>query len=408
MKDHFKSVEDLFSEDDPFIEMRKLALDKAQAMRTSQEKGSFPIHEILAREWGAAAPLEFASTQVDSLIKRRENEPCIVLIDGHFSKDYSTLSGLPEEIVVITLKQAHCQFKSFVQRRFQSILKDERDPFSLLNMAFHGEGVFLYVPPHVIVEGPIKILHVITQENSRLSPRLHIYLGAHAELSLRMTTQTSALRFWNNAAIDLSLEQGAKLQTLFTTPSSMKGWHLTHVRASLKQEAYFEATALNYATGKVREAFDIALMESEAHVVLKGLSCLKDNSIAHTVVSLDHAAPKTISSQHFKAVMDDCAQHHCYGQVLIRQSGAKSQAQQKCQHLLLGKRSRGVASPRLRIHNHDVQAAHGATLSQLEDDALFYLQSRGLSHKEASEILVEGFCREILDQISNLEGASYE
>lgn len=132
---------------------------------------------------------------------------------------------------------------------------------------------------------------------------------------------------------------------------------------------------------------------------LKGLTMLQDALCAHTHIVVEHTAPRTRSMQRFKGLLRDASQSGFKGKILVRPAAQKTEAYQLNAHLLLGHAAIAHSKPHLEIFADDVKASHGATVAHLEQAQLFYLKSRGIDEASAKQLLIDAFCREILDEI---------
>jgi Fe-S cluster assembly protein SufD len=148
-----------------------------------------------------------------------------------------------------------------------------------------------------------------------------------------------------------------------------------------------------------RHDYRVAMSGENSEALLHGLLTLKDRREAHNNILIDHQAPHCRSNQLFKGVLSDVSRSSFEGKILVRQEAQKTEAFQLNNNLLLSERANADSKPNLEIFADDVKASHGATIGQLNAEHLFYLKTRGLRDIEAKKLLVNGFCREILDLI---------
>ena len=150
----------------------------------------------------------------------------------------------------------------------------------------------------------------------------------------------------------------------------------------------------------LRQEFTVDLLEPYATSFLKGLSILEKKKQSHHYVTMRHKAPNCESYQHFKGVLFDQAKLSFEGKIWVDQLAQKTQAYQRSNHLLLGKKAAAYSKPNLEIFADDVKASHGATIAQLQEEELFYLKARGLDLVTAKKLLLKGFAKELLYQLS--------
>lgn len=314
----------------------------------------------------------------------------IVFDNGRFRPD---LSLLPPQVIVLPLSDALRTYGGFLQNRWSKTLKTETDPFALLNLAVHPQGVFIYVPPKTVISEPIQCFFTAS-EGSISFPRIEVCVAEGASLSW-ITIPFSGK--WICPAIDVSVEERAEFRHYEVDSHSQ--WYLGSLRATLKKESHLSHIQVLKNTGISRRSLKVHLGGEQANVSLQGLCQLKDKSQAHAYVIVEHAMPHTHSMQKFKAALSDLSKSSFEGKIYVHPIAQKTQAYQLSNTLLLGEHALSYARPNLEIFADDVKASHGATVSQLNSEQLFYLKSRGLNDAVAKQLLLEGFCREITGQI---------
>lgn len=272
----------------------------------------------------------------------------------------------------------------FLQTRLAKGLKEETDPFAALNGAFHGRGAFLYLPPKC--KAALHLTHLFVSEDF-VSPRIHVYLGRHAELTLTQTSQGKSN--FCNSALDFVLDEGARLAF-----HDRQEGQFQSIRATQKRDSKLKMVLLGK---QLRTSLKVQLAEENSEAEVFGLACNSGSEESHVHASIEHVAPHTHSRQHFKAVLRDKSRFSFEGKILVRPAAQKTEAYQLNNNLILSDEAVANAKPNLEIFADDVKASHGATVGQLDEEQLFYLRSRGLSLEQAKEWLIEGFCKEILD-----------
>lgn len=165
------------------------------------------------------------------------------------------------------------------------------------------------------------------------------------------------------------------------------------VDVKLNKDSYYQAFTFGSSD------LDINLSESGAEAELFGLSIADQDQSLTNVVTIHHNAPHTLSNQKYKAVVDDQASVGFAGKIIITKKGDKSNANQVNKNLLLSKDARADSQPELEIDTDDVKVSHGSATGQLDEQALFYMQARGIPSEVARKLLLQGFCQEIIDEI---------
>lgn len=305
----------------------------------------------------------------------------LVFVDGFFDE---TSSQIAPPVVCLQIDKAIRTYGLFLQNRFISITAGEKDPFAALNAALFGQGIFLYIPPKAKVD--LQLLQIYTTPEMA-SPRIHIYLGRESELKLTQVSEGQS--GFSNGFIDWVLDSGAKASFI----DHGKG-DIQSIRADLKRDSFFKAVFLG---SPLRTSMHIKLLEENAEAKLLGLADLSGTEESHIHAHVEHVAPFARSRQHFKSVVRDKSRYSFEGKIYVHPAAQKTESYQLNNNLILGEEAIANAKPNLEIFADDVKASHGSTTGSLNEEELFYFRSRGLNVKEAKELLVQGFCREITD-----------
>jgi Fe-S cluster assembly protein SufD len=369
---------------DPLKPLREKAWDHFLELGLPDKKSEafqyLPLKQLYEKSF-ALKPSEF-----------KEKIPhSIVFTNGVFRPELSDLSSLPQQVVVLPMLDAMRSYGTFLQNRLSKTLREENDPFSILNQALYPQGLFIYVPPKVVLETPIQCV-MLSEGDATLSfPRIQIFVASDSEVKWISKAEGSG---WMNSAIDIALEDSSRFYHYDTT-QKFQGWRFNHFRATLKRSSLLESVTITEAEAICRNSFRIGLGGEGATATLQGLWKLKEKHQAHTHVVMEHSAPNCHSLQKFKGVLADTSQSSFEGKILVRDIAQKTQAYQLNHNLLLGEYATAYTKPNLQIFADDVKASHGATISQVDEEQLFYLKSRGLPETQAKQLLIEGFCKEI-------------
>jgi Fe-S cluster assembly protein SufD len=350
----------------------------------------FPLKDLQALTFGAATGFDASH---ESFIYPECAGSTIVFVNGVFSK---TLSRIPNRVVALPLDEAMKSYGTFLKSRLAKLQGEESDPFVQKNLENMQGGLFFYVPPKLTLAEPIQCLNLITEPNVSVFPRVHLLAGAHSEVQwiVRTVQHESS---WSASLFDIGVEEGANLHVTYVTDK--RGWQTEALRATVKQNGAL--TAAIVSEGSVGTRFDgkVSLNGEGSRVDLRGLSLLDEQRHFHAHLLVEHVAPHAQSMQRFKNVLKGTSRASFQGKILVRSEAQKTEAYQMCNHLLLNEGAIANSKPNLEIFADDVKASHGATVAQLRDDELFYLQARGLSAEAAKHLLIDAFCKEILDEI---------
>lgn len=327
----------------------------------------------------------------------------LVFVNGVYTPSLSTVrSGA---LVVLSLEEAaKGDYKDIVAQHLGHSGQYIQDGLHALNTAFLQEGVFVHVKKNKVLEHPVYIYQISdTRSTSVLSqPRTLIHVGEHAEAEFVETYATLGVsESFTNEVTEVVVEQDAVVE-FYKIQNDVAHSHqvvTTHFRQVGKSHVHTVNITLN--GGVVRNNLNIALEAEYCETNLHGLYFLKGQSHVdnHTVV--DNVKPNNLSNELYKGVIDDSATAVFNGKIYVRQDAQKTNAFQSNKNILLSENATVNTKPQLEIFADDVKCSHGCTVGQLEEEALFYLRSRGVSEKAAKSLLVHAFAIDILEHIKS-------
>ncbi len=329
-----------------------------------------------------------------------ELEAALLFHNGRYRDDLSKKNALPKEMIVLPLTKAWRTFGNFLQGRFLEGLKQEHDPYAVLNAALCEEGAFIYLPPHTNVQIPLWILHDTNASGALVLPRLHICLGKGAKLQLFVRDVNQGSHF-QNGVIDVILEEDASLEMTTLVSQEKEALQMSALRATLKKNSRLKALIVTNGGKTFRHSAHVSLQGEGADASLKGITFVEEGREGHFHLVMEHKAPHTQSLQKFKNILESNARTSFEGKIIVDPIAQKTLAYQMNPNLLLGEKALAVSRPNLEIFADDVKASHGATCGELNQDLLFYLKTRGIDDNLAKRLLVLGFCKEVIDEISD-------
>lgn len=362
-----------------------------------------PLRQLFAKEFAAAEEAAITAEQIEAHILPECKESVIVFVNGYFRSDLTRMQGAPSKVSLLSIEDAVRSFSGFFTNNWTKSLREEADPFVVLNAALHPKGAFIYLPPKTVVEAPIQILHIMaTEVPAVMMPRLYLFAGSQSDIKLVSTHAVMGSgSYFYNAVVDVHLEEDVHVKYFQDIEYSGKeSWHFHAYRANIKRNSVFKTVDITDGSNAVRADYRAVLVGEGCEALLNNLWMLADNREAHSHVLMDHQAPNCHSMQLFKGALADLSRSSFEGKILVRQAAQKTDAFQLNNNLLLSERARADSKPNLEIFADDVKASHGATFGQLDEEQLFYLKSRGFNDGEAKNLLVYGYCKEILEMIS--------
>ena len=288
-----------------------------------------------------------------------------------------------------------------MKKYYGKLADTSKDGVTAFNTTFAQDGVIFYVPKNVIVEKPIQLVNILRADvNFMVNRRVLIILedGAQARL-LICDHAMDNVNFLATQVIEIFAGENAVFDMY-----ELEETHTSTVRISnlyVKQEANSNVllNGMTLHNGTTRNTTEVLLAGEGAEINLCGMAIADKNQHVDNNTSIDHAVPNCTSNELFKYVLDDQSTGAFAGLVLVRPDAQHTNSQQTNRNLCATRDARMYTQPQLEIYADDVKCSHGATVGQLDENALFYMRARGIAEKEARLLLMFAFVNEVIDTI---------
>lgn len=321
---------------------------------------------------------------------------CLVFVNGTFNSSLSRMRALEGAVKISSLAD-----KVDIDPILAS-LENENDAFACLANAFCEDAAVIEIADKTQVPVPVQVLFISSGDASAPvihSPKLIWKLGKLAEIKVVEKSVGVEAGYFINMTQDWMVSQGAGVVLTQVQADPFDAWNFGKTRVRLKRDAKFHSANSSAGSVLVRHHFEGRLEEEGAELILNGVSVLGGKEQVHNFVRIHHEAPQCVSRQHFKNVVNDEGRSSFDGTVIVNQGAQLTNSDQLINNLMLSNNCHADNKPNLMIFADDVKCAHGATIGQIDDDQLFYLQTRGLSEKFARELLTRGFAESIIQTI---------
>lgn len=328
----------------------------------------------------------------------------LVFVNGIFSAALSSVHKLPQGVVVSDLQTVLNDQPEQLQPWLTQALSQEDNSFLALNTALFTDGAFVFVPAQVVLESPVQLVfltHHKEQEPRMAYPRSLIVLeeGAQLTLSSSFVGLPESTSYFNNAVMDILVGQDAKLDYTYLQAESGNALQILNTRLSLQDKAEARVISASLGSQLTRHELSVDLKGQSASCSLNGVAVLNGTTQFHDHIVMAHEQPNSNSEQLYKSILNGQSKSEFDGIIVIHEGAVQTDASQLNRNLLLSDDARAYTRPQLRIDVDDVKCSHGATVGQLQEDEIFYLESRGISSQTAQQILTFAFAEEIVEKI---------
>lgn len=357
---------------------------------------------LIQHRFQPAVPLSLPLSQISqisALIWREASHSCLVFLNGIYAPELSNTSGLPKALSIAPLSQLP---PDSLPPQLQQIAGE--DVFTTLNTAGFLDAALLEIPRGIEVDAPIQLLFLTLPDPSspRLSqPRLLLVAGSSScatviEDHLCLDAPANQGVHFTNAVTEILLAANAQLTHIRHHREGSQTCHIAKTAIHQGRDSRYLHYGFELAGQLTRHTLELVQTGESAEANLQGLTLAAQRQLADTHTTIDHRVPHCTSQQLHKQILRDSAHGVFNGRLLVRQAAQLTQASQSSRNLLLSPKARVDTKPQLEIFADDVKCAHGATVSQLEADEVFYLQSRGIDAEQARSLLTYGFAAELL------------
>jgi len=325
----------------------------------------------------------------------------LVFVNGLYSSSLSTVRS--SALFITSLEKAAAnEYSGIVSKHFEHSNTYIKDGIHALNTAFAGNGVFVHVKKGQIVEHPVYIYNITDTRGgnsfTQLRTLIHVAEQAHIQLVETYVTIGTADSFLNQVT-EVIVEKDALVEyyKIQNNAPAANQVSTTHFRQTGK--SFIHAVTISLNGGIIRNNLNMAMEAEYSEAHLYGLYFLKGNSHIDNHTIVDNVKPHCLSNELYKGIIDDNATAVFNGKIFVQPQAQKINAFQSNKNVLLSDTATVNTKPQLEIYADDVKCSHGCTVGQLDEEALFYLRSRGINEKTAKSLLVHSFAVDILEYI---------
>ncbi len=385
---------------------------RSEAIKTFEEKG-FPTKK--EEDW-KYTPLNRILKQNYSVFPKKENALeyrdvkkyfihdidtyKIVFIDGKYSSHLSQTTHDGMDICLMSAALSKPKYRLFIENYFNKIATN--DSLSSLNTAFSSEGAYISIPKNKLVEKPIQILHFSTGNESALmlQPRNLIVVGenSHVQIIERHQSLTDNPVLTNNVT-EIFASKRAIIDYYKVQNDNINASLIDNTFIKQRQESHCSVHTFSFGGKLTRNNLNFFQHGERIDSTLKGVTIIGDKQHVDHNTLVHHIEPNCESHQDYKGVFADNAIGVFNGKVVVEKEAQKTNAFQANNNILISDKATINTKPQLEIFADDVKCSHGCTIGQLDENAMFYLKTRGIPEKEAKALLMYAFSNNVLDSV---------
>ena len=391
-----------------FNALRQSAIDRFDQAgfpgRKEEEWRFTNLDPIIKTHFTPAGPVgdsrEIESTQRFAFGSGAQTE--LVFINGHYQPQISKLGKLPRGAKVESLAQAIAANSPELATHLGRHADIQKNPFVALNTSFISDGVFVYLPRGSKVHSPIHLLFIAvpTTQPIVIHPRVLVIAEDEVQATIveSYVGQGSGIYF-TNAVTEIIAGAGSRIDHCKLQQETADAFHVAAMQVRLDRSAQFVSHSATLGARLTRNDVNVTLAGEYADATLNGLVLLDGSRHCDNHTLLDHAAAHCPSHELYKHVLAGKSSGVFKGKILVRPDSQKTDSKQTSKTLLLSDDAGMNSMPALEIYADDVKCTHGSTTGPVDEEQVFYLQSRGISHEAARHLLTYAFAADITRRI---------
>ena len=324
----------------------------------------------------------------------------IIFIDGKYSSFLSETTHDGIDVCLLSSAFTNAKHKPIIENYFNKTAK--QDNMTALNTAFASEGAFINIPKNTEVVKPIQIINFATGNATAtlLQPRNLVVVGENSHVQIierhQSLTENAVL---TNVVTEISAEKRAHVDYYKIQNDNSEASLIDNTFVAQERDTICSVHTFSFGGKIVRNNLNFYQNGEYVDSILKGITILEDKQHVDHHTLVHHLVPNCESHQDYKGIYDDKSTGVFNGKVVVEKEAQKTNAYQQNNNVLISDKATMNAKPQLEIFADDVKCSHGCTIGQLDDQALFYMQQRGIPKKEAKALLMYAFANTVLESV---------
>ncbi len=334
------------------------------------------------------------------ILNQYKNQYSIITINGLFQKNESKI---PSGISVNTFDKLNNTDKKFFHKFFNNQDDSKSDIFTSINTINYKESLLIKIDKNYSKKDHINILNFIISNSGESINHIRKLIVSNQNsksVFIEEFISLDSIENFSTSVTEIFQEENSEIEYL-NVQNDKNNFHFNSINISQKQNSISNCFTFSYSGALVRNNLNIKLKEKNCYSNMYGFYALKEKSHVDNHTTVDHIDENSISNEHYKGIMDNNSNGVFNGKIFVRKKAQKTNAFQSNNNILLSDEAKINTKPQLEIWADDVKCSHGCTVGQLDKEAIFYLQSRGISREKAISMLLGAFSEEIIEKIEN-------
>ncbi len=326
----------------------------------------------------------------------------LVFVNGFFSAKLSSLKPVAGGVRIESLSAALAKDSALIEKHLGQYAHTANNTFAALNQAFFADGAFIFVPAGVEMDGLVQLIYIPSaeQRGETILPRNLIIAEANSKLTVvESYLSTANIAYLTNAVTELVAGDNTTIEHIKLQDEAAAAFHIATISGEFGRASNVSVHSFALGAKLSRTNIRTKLAGEGLECILNGLYLTRGEQLADHHMIVEHAQPHCASHEYFNGILDDKSKGVFHGRIYVHQAAQKTDAKQTNKNLLLSDDATADTKPQLEIYADDVKCTHGATIGQLNDEAIFYLRSRGIPEKTARRMLIHAFAGEIIERV---------
>lgn len=324
----------------------------------------------------------------------------LVFVNGQFSRPLSSVAA--SKAAVTTIGALLADNPAVIAPHLARYSTERNNPLAALNSALFRDGAVVRIPAHDVWDNPVHLVFVSTADvpDTATHPRVLVIAEGDSESAVIEThCGFGETPYWTNAVTEIVAADNARLDHYRLQQETLSAFHTSLVEIHQGRDANVTTHSVSFGGALVRNDVEVVLEDENSECTMNGLYAINGRQHVDNRTCVDHTMPHCTSHQLYKGVLDGFARGVFGGKIIVRPDAQKTDAFQSNKNLLLSENADVNTKPQLEIDANDVKCSHGATIGQIDDEAAFYLRSRGLGESEARSLLTYAFAADLLERM---------